>query len=185
MSNGTPSELAQALQDVTQRAQVLVREEIALAKAEVSEKVGKLIRGAIVGAVAGIFLLGFVLFLLHAIAWGIWSLISDSAGSIWAGFAILAGVLLFLAVIAGLIAARFVKRGTPPTPQMAIEEAQLIRQTVATARPGRPGAGRTLEPVSVSASGSGAASGAGDVPTASGAGDVPTASGARAAGGDR
>ena len=130
MSNGTPSELGQALQEVTQRAQLLVRDEIALAKAEVTQKARKLVRGAIVGAVAGIFLLGFVLFLLHAIAWAIWSLISDDAGSIWAGFAILAGLLLFLALIAGLIAARLVKRGTPPTPQMAIEEAQLIKGTL-------------------------------------------------------
>jgi hypothetical protein len=134
MSNGNASELARALQEVTQTAQLLVREEIALARAEVSEKAAKLIRGAVVGAVAGVFLLAFLLFLLHAIAWGIWSLISDSAGSIWAGFAILAGILLFLAVIAGVVAARFVRRGVPPTPQMAIEEAQLIRQTVATAQ---------------------------------------------------
>ena len=61
MSNGTPSELAQALQDVTQRAQLLVREEIALARAEVTEKASKLIRGAIVGVVAGIFLLARIL----------------------------------------------------------------------------------------------------------------------------
>jgi len=134
MSNGNASELARALQEVTQTAQLLVREEIALARAEVSEKASKLIRGAVVGAVAGVFLLAFLVFLLHAIAWGIWSLISDSAGSIWAGFAILAGLLLLLAVVAGLVAARFVRRGVPPTPQMAIEEAQLIRQTVAAAQ---------------------------------------------------
>jgi hypothetical protein len=134
MSNGNGSELARALQDVTQKTQLLIQEEIALAKTEVSDKVGKLIRGAVVGAVAGIFLLGFVLFVLHAIAWAIWSLISDDAGSIWAGFAILAGILLFLAIIAGLVAARFVKRGVPPTPKMAIEEAQLIKQTITTAR---------------------------------------------------
>lgn len=139
MSNGNAngSELARALQDVTRKVQLLVQEEIALAKAEVSEKARKLIRGAVVGAVAGIFLLGFVIFVLHAIAWVIWSLISDDAGSIWAGYAILAGILLFLAIIAGLVAARFVRKGIPPTPKMAIEEAQLIRQTVATARPER------------------------------------------------
>ena len=140
MSNGTSSELGRAIQDVTEKAQLLVREEIALAKAEVSDKVSKLVRGAVVGAVAGVFLLGFLLFLLHAIAWAIWSLISDDAGTIWTGYAILAGLLLLVGIVAGLVAARFVRRGTPPTPRMAIEEAQLIRQTVATARPER-GAG--------------------------------------------
>jgi len=134
MSNGNASELARALQEVTQTAQLLVREEIALARAEVSEKAAKLIRGAVVGAVAGVFLLGALIVLLHALAWGIWSLFFDSMGTIWAGFVILAVILLVLAAVAGLVAARFVRRGVPPTPQMAIEEAQLIRQTVATAQ---------------------------------------------------
>jgi predicted lipid-binding transport protein (Tim44 family) len=134
MSNGTSSELARAIQDVTEKAQLLVREEIALARAEVTDKVGKLARGAAVGAAAGVFLIGFLIMLMHALAWAIWSILSDSSGSIWLGFAILALLLLILAAVAGLVAYRFVRRGTPPTPQMAIEEAQLIRQTVASAR---------------------------------------------------
>ena len=39
------SELAKAVQEVTERAQLLVREEIALAKAEMTDKVAKLVRG--------------------------------------------------------------------------------------------------------------------------------------------
>ena len=147
MSDQPTSDLGRAVQDVTEKAQLLVREEIELAKAEVSQKVNKLIKGAVVGAVAAVFLIGALLFALHAAAWGIWSLVSgDGDGrTIWIGFAILTIVLIVLGAIAALIALRFVKRGSPPTPQMAIEEAQLIRQTVTSSRPatlapGAPGA---------------------------------------------
>ncbi len=137
MGDQPTSELGRAVQDVTEKAQLLVREEIELAKAEVSEKVNKLVKGAIVGAVAVVFLIGALLFALHAAAWGIWSLVSsDGDGrTIWIGFAILTIVLIVLGAIAAFIALRFVKRGSPPTPQMAIEEAQLIKQTVTSSRP--------------------------------------------------
>ncbi len=136
MRDQPTSDLGRAVQDVTEKAQLLVREEIELAKAEVSEKVNKLVKGAIVGAVAAVFLLGALLFALHAAAWGIWSLLSDSGGMIWLGFAILTVVLIVLGAIAGMVAMRLVKRGSPPTPQMAIEEAQLIKQTVTSSHPG-------------------------------------------------
>lgn len=150
MSDHSTSELGRAVQEVTEKAQLLVREEIELAKAEVSQKVNKLIKGAIVGAVAAVFLLGALVFLLHAAAWGIWSLLSADGGMIWIGFAILALLLILLGAVAALIALRLVKRGSPPTPQMAIEEAQLIKQTVSSSRPatlsaGTPGAVPTTE----------------------------------------
>ena len=147
MSEQPTSDLGRAVQDVTEKAQLLVREEIELAKAEVSQKVNKLVKGAIVGAVAAIFLIGALVFALHAAAWGIWSLISDDGdgGTIWLGFGILTVALILLGAIAAMIALRLVKRGSPPTPQMAIEEAQLIKQTVTSSRPatlesGMPGA---------------------------------------------
>ena len=145
MSDQPTSELGRAVQDVTEKAQLLVREEIELAKAEVSEKVNKLIKGAIVGAVAAVFLIGALLFALHAAAWGIWSLVSsDGDGrTIWIGFAILTIVLIVLGAIAAFVALRFVKRGSPPTPQMAIEEAQLIKQTVTSSRPATLAPGAT------------------------------------------
>ena len=55
MPDQSNSELAKAIQDVTEKAQLLVREEVALAKAEMSEKVSKLVKGAIFGVVAGVF----------------------------------------------------------------------------------------------------------------------------------
>jgi hypothetical protein len=37
------------------------------------------------------------------------------------------GLLVILAAIAGFVAYRFFKKGAPPTPDMAIEEAKLTR----------------------------------------------------------
>ena len=69
--------------------------------------------------------------ILHGIAWLLWYVIfgDDNAKFFW-GFFIEAGILLLLAAIAGLVAARAFKKGSPPTPQMAIDEAQRIRATV-------------------------------------------------------
>ena len=41
--------------DVSEKTSSLIREEIELAKAEVTEKVGKILRGSAVGAAAGAF----------------------------------------------------------------------------------------------------------------------------------
>ena len=65
MANNTDtSELGQAIQDVTEKASLLIREEIELAKTEVFEKGTKLLKGAVVGIIAGIFaVFGLIYFL--------------------------------------------------------------------------------------------------------------------------
>ncbi|MDQ6835603.1 MAG: phage holin family protein [Actinomycetota bacterium] len=120
--------LAKALAEVSERMSVLVREEVELAKAEVTTKISSLGRGAVavaVGAVFGVFALVFVLL---TIAWAI----NDATGHLWIGFAIVMVVLLLLTGGAFLFAWGKLKVG-PPTPQMAIEEAKKIRATVSTA----------------------------------------------------
>ena len=47
-------------------------------------------------------------------------------------------LLFIVGAIAGLLAARLFKRGSPPTPQMAIEEGKLIKETVTTSHPALP-----------------------------------------------
>ena len=126
------SDLAQALQDVTQRVELLVREEVALAKAEMSEKISRLVKGAVFGVIAGVFAVFALIYLLHSLSWGITSILGED--NPWLGFLIVGVLLLVLGAIGGLLAMRFVKRGSPPTPQMAIEEAQLIKGTL-TASP--------------------------------------------------
>src|ERR671910_3553789 len=126
MPEPTSSELARAIQDVTEKAQLLVREEVALAKAEVTEKVTKLIKGAIFGIVAGVFAVFALIYLLHALSWGIWDVLDDG-DNFWLGFLITGVLILVIGAIAGLLAMRFIKKGAPPTPQMAIEEGKLIK----------------------------------------------------------
>jgi uncharacterized membrane protein YgcG len=122
--------LVQAISEVSDRMTTLVREEIELAKAEMTLKVTRLARGAVVGIVAGVFVLLALMFGLHGLAWLFyWALPVKTQQFFW-GFFLLALLLLVLAAVAGLTAFRFVKAGTPPTPNMAIDEAKKIRQTV-------------------------------------------------------
>jgi uncharacterized membrane protein YqjE len=121
------SELGVAVQQVSEKVSVLVREEIELAKAEITVKVTSLGRGAIaaiIGAVFGFFVL---IFALLTLAWGLNSLLS----SIWLGFAITLVVLIILTAVVVLFAVRKLKVGAP-TPDMAIEEGKKIRDTIQT-----------------------------------------------------
>ena len=120
--------LASAVSEVSERASVLIREEIELAKAEISEKVNKLLRGTVVGIAAGIFVTVGLLFLLHAAAWGLYAAFFNE---VYVGYLVVAGILFLLAALAGWIAAKSMKAGSPPAPQMAIEEAKLIKETLA------------------------------------------------------
>ena len=139
MTDPRPSELGDAIQQVTEKAQLLVREEIALAKAEMTEKVAKLIRGIVAGTVAAVFALFGLIYLLHSLAWGAWDIIEIGDEAPWFGFLLVALLLFLLGAIGGLLAFRFIKKATPPTPVMAIEEAQLIRETVSGSSPARTG----------------------------------------------
>jgi uncharacterized membrane protein YqjE len=138
MANDTDtSELGQAIQDVTEKLSLLFREEIELAKTEMTEKVTKLIKGAVVGIVAGIFAVFGLVYLLHAASWGIWQAVGGT-DNFWVGFLIVAVILFVLGALGGFLAARLVKRGAPPTPKLAIEEAQLIKETVTSSHPATP-----------------------------------------------
>ena len=138
MTDPTPSDLGEAIQEVTEKVQLLVREEIALAKAELTEKASKLIRGIVAGAIAAIFALFGLIYLLHALSWGIWEILGTGSGP-WLGFLITTLILFLLGAIGGLLAFRAIKKAMPPTPVMAIEEAQLIRETVSGSQPQHPG----------------------------------------------
>lgn len=118
--------LADLVVEVSENASTLVREEIELAKTEVSEKVGKILRGSAVGIAAGTFAFLALILILHGIAW----LLGEEvfSGNIWAGYFVTAGVFLLIAALAGFIAFRALKAGSPPTPDQAIEEAKLTRE---------------------------------------------------------
>lgn len=113
--------------DVSDRMTLLVREEIELAKTEVTEKATTLAKGSVVGIIAGVFaLLGFAM-LMHAFAW----LLNDLffGDTVWLGFLVEAVLWFVIAAIAGLFAYRSMPSG-PPAPTMAIAEAKEIRETL-------------------------------------------------------
>jgi uncharacterized membrane protein YqjE len=133
-SDTTTQNIAQAIQEISDRATLLVHEEIELAKAEVTEKVTKLVKGAAVGIAAGIFAVFGLIFLMHGLAWLAWFELFPDEQFFW-GFFVVAAVLFLLGALAGFIAARAFKSGAPPTPQLAIEEAKRIKETVQSPHP--------------------------------------------------
>jgi uncharacterized membrane protein YgcG len=128
--NGQES-IAQAIAEVSDRLTRLVHDEIELAKAEVTEKVSSLARGAAAVAAGAVFGIFALIFGLATLAWGLNSLLT----SIWLGFLIVLVILLALTVGAFLFAWRKLKVGAP-TPKMAIDEAKKIQATI-TAKPER------------------------------------------------
>jgi hypothetical protein len=126
----TPPGLVQAITEVSEKASLLVRDEIELAKAEVVQKVTKIGKGAVIAAAAGIFVLGALVMILFGLAWLAYWAIPFPDGQYFWGYFTVAAILLLLAGLAGFIAYRALKAGTPPAPNMAIEEARLIKDTV-------------------------------------------------------
>jgi uncharacterized membrane protein YqjE len=127
--NGAPpsadKNLGEIVSEVSEKASLLVRQEIELAKAEVTSKISKLTRGAAVAAFAGVFLVFGITMFFHTLAWFLFDLFDFN--QIWYGFAIVTALLFVLAILAGLFAFRLFKKGSPPTPDMAIEEAKRMR----------------------------------------------------------
>ena len=120
--------VGEIVSEVSEKASQLVREEIALAKAEVMQKVSKLGRGIGIGLAAGVFLgFAFAIF-FHAVAWFFADLYDNGTTGIWEGYLTSFGVLVLLAALAGFLALRWIKGGSPPTPDLAIEEAKRTRE---------------------------------------------------------
>ena len=119
--------VAELVFDVSERTSSLIREEVELAKVEVTEKVTKLLRGSAVGAAAGAFAFLALILIMEGVAWLLNEQVFDN---FWAGFFVEAAIFLLVAAAAGWFAYKSVKAGAPPVPDQAIEEAKLIRTTI-------------------------------------------------------
>ena len=139
--------VAELVFDVSERTSALIREEVELAKAEVTEKVTKLLRGSAVGAAAGVFAFLALILVMEGFAWLLNEEVFDNS---WAGFFVEAAIFLLVAAGAGWFAYTSVKAGSPPVPEQAIEEAKLIRETIEGEEPGpaptAPAAGAATPP---------------------------------------
>lgn len=119
--------LGELVSDVSDKASLLVREEIELAKAEVQQKLSRLTRGVVVGTVAALFAVFALVYLLHGLAYFLQDLLDTE---VWVGYGIVTAGLVVLGALAFLYAVRLVKRGSPPTPELAIEEARKTRASL-------------------------------------------------------
>lgn len=125
---GSDRSVTELVFDVSERASSLVREEIELAKAEIGEKVGKILRGSVVGIAAGTFAFLALILIMEGVAWLLAEEVFD--GNAWPGFFVEAALFLLIAAGAGLFAYRSVQAGAPPVPEQAIEEAKQIKSTL-------------------------------------------------------
>jgi uncharacterized membrane protein YqjE len=124
-------QLGAIVSEVTQKAQLLVREEIALAKAEITLKTSRIVKGIIFFSAAGFFALLMLIFLLHMLSFGF---VDWFDLKVWVGYAITTVLLLLITVVSALVGLRFFKKGAPPTPDYAIEEAQKTKVVLEEAR---------------------------------------------------
>jgi hypothetical protein len=111
--------------EVTEQTSSLIREEIELAKTEVSEKVTTLAKGSVVGIAAGIFAFLALILLMQAFALGLNALFFE--GEPWAGYLIEAVIFIAIAAGAGYFAYRSFEKTGAPVPTEAIEEAQKTK----------------------------------------------------------
>jgi Putative Actinobacterial Holin-X, holin superfamily III len=128
--NGRPENIVQTVTDISDRMTNLVRDEIELAKSEVTMKARSLLRGTVAVAAGAVFGVFAIFFGLETIAWALDAVFISGAGDIWLGFLIVTGGLTLMAFVAFMFAWRKLRVG-PPTPTMAIDEARQIRETVA------------------------------------------------------
>ena len=126
-----PQQIGHTLAEISEKASLLVREEIELAKAEITQKATRLGKGAAVAAAAGVFAFFGLIFFLHFLSYFIWWLIGTDNPIFW-GFLTTTVLLFVFAGIAAAIGVRWIKKGAPPTPDMAIDEAKKIRDTVSS-----------------------------------------------------
>ena len=128
MNGAADKSIGDLVTRISEDASILIREEIELAKAEMELKAKRLAQGAAVGAAAGFFVFLGLIFAFHSLALGLADLLDNTYT--WLGYLIVTILLMVLAGVAGFIASRAFKAGAPPTPDQAIEEAKLIRETL-------------------------------------------------------
>ena len=124
--------LGEIVADVTQKLQLLVREEIELAKAEVTTKAKKLGMGAGMAAGALVTLLFFSIFFFIGMAELLNDLFWDDFP--WLGYLVVALFFLILTAVLLLVGLRMIKKGSPPAPEMAIEEAKATKAVLEEAK---------------------------------------------------
>lgn len=117
--------MGQAAKRVAEHARTLARLEVELAQLELKRKAASLGLGFGLG-------LGAALFALFALGFGLAAAAAALAlvVSTWLALLIVFGALLVLSAVLGVLALGRLRRGTPPVPEQAIEEARVTAEAV-------------------------------------------------------
>jgi putative superfamily III holin-X len=110
---------------VADRARSIVRLEIQLALAEVKHKLVALGLGIGLLAVGTLFVLLALTFAVAAAAAAL-----ATALSVWLALLVVGGCLLLLAGALGVAGVMLLRRGSPPVPEQALEEARLTAEAL-------------------------------------------------------
>jgi protein-S-isoprenylcysteine O-methyltransferase Ste14 len=110
---------------VAEKASAIARLELELASLELKKKAAALGVGIGLALGAAVVLLYAIGFLFATIAAGLAEVLPT-----WLALLIVGVVLLLVAGLLGLLAARSFERGTPPVPEQAIDEAKLTSQAL-------------------------------------------------------
>jgi len=114
-----------AVKQVAERTSTIVRLELELAALELKRKVVALGLGIGFGIAAALMVLFMVAFVYAAIGAALALLMPT-----WAALLVVAGILLLLAALLGFLALNRIKKGTPPVPEQAIQEAKLTTEAL-------------------------------------------------------
>jgi Putative Actinobacterial Holin-X, holin superfamily III len=114
-----------AAKQVAEHASALARLEMELASFELKQKAVR------IGVGAGL-LIGAALFTLYAIGFGLAAAAAGiaTALSTWLALLIVFAGLVLLVVILALVGGALIRKGTPPVPEQAIEEAKLTQTAI-------------------------------------------------------
>ena len=117
--------LGAATKLVSERVSAIVRLELQLAAAELKRKFSE------IGLGVGL-LVGAALFALYALGFGLATISAGLATTMpmWLALLIVTGGLIVIVLILALIGYSRVQKGTPPTPDQAIEEAKLTTEAL-------------------------------------------------------
>ena len=114
-----------AAKEVAEHASTLARLELELAALELKRKVAALGVGIGLVTSAGVFLLFALGFGLAAGAAALALVVST-----WAALLIVFGALVLFSLLLALIGLSAIKKGTPPVPEQALEEARLTTRAL-------------------------------------------------------
>lgn len=117
--------LSGAARRVADHARSLVHLELQLAAAEVKRKLVSLAAGIGLVLAAALFALLGIVFAVAAGAAGLAEVLP-----VWAALLVLFGALALVAAVLGAVGVVLLRRGSPPVPAQAIEEARLTAEAL-------------------------------------------------------